>query len=266
MVSLFGGRRPLRPILGTQALAQVMVEVRSEDELRRALTPKDVTASPTVGTLLAGSGRRIVIAAPITLKSTVIIPATMAGVTIEAHGYLPIYPGVDGIDAFDIRAPFCTLMGLLVYSDPINAGPRWGRAFVLSGSEVVGIYTVTPSSVRIIDCSAVANQFIEDETSLGAGGLFVDRCSHDKYGDDVNTDGITINSRRCRVTFTETEGSGTGIAVRLGVDGGDTVVLGNNFHGDGVDTASSFGRNVISTNTDAGTIANHATDAVGLNT
>ena len=69
-MSLFGGRRPLRPILGTQALAQVMVEVRSEDELRRALTPKDVTASPTVGTLLAGSGRRIVIAAPITLKPT----------------------------------------------------------------------------------------------------------------------------------------------------------------------------------------------------
>ena len=62
------------------------------------------------------------------------------------------------------------------------------------------------------------------------------------------------------------QGVGTGIAVRVGSDGSRTLIMGNYFGGDGVDTsASAGGANVISSNVNAGTIVNTATDRVGLN-
>jgi hypothetical protein len=63
------------------------------------------------------------------------------------------------------------------------------------------------------------------------------------------------------------KGVGTGIALRVVSSGSRTLIMGNEFSGDGVDTsASSFGSNVISSNVNTGTITNHVTDAVGLNT
>lgn len=263
MRSLFGARNALRQILPTQATAQVFREVRTEDELRVALQPGDVT---TLDALLANTGRRIVITAPITLHSPIIIPETMPGTIIESHGFIPLSAGVDGIDAFVIRAPLVIIRDVLLYADLTN-NRRYNRAFVMNGGAVVAGTSVDPTSARIINVEALGvNQFLVDETTNDAGDGWIDRCSMQRFANDVNADGISLNSADWRITNSKMRGVGTGIALRVGSSGSRTLIMGNYFGGDGVDTSASIGgANVISSNVDAGTIVNTATDRVGLN-
>jgi len=259
--SLFANRNTLRQILPTQATAQVFREVRTEDELRVALQPADVTGQAA---LLANTGRRIVIAAPITLHSTIVIPETLPGTIIESHGFLPLSPGVDGIDAFEIRTPLVIIRDVLLYADATN-NRRFNRAFVMVDTGAVS--GVGPISARIINVDAFGvNQFLADDTTSGADDGWIDRCSMQRFANDVNTDGVSLNSPDWRVTNSKMQGVGTGIALRVGLSGSRTLIMGNEFSGDGVDTsASSFGSNVISSNVNTGTIVNTATDRVGLN-
>lgn len=264
MNSLFGARNQLRQILPTQATAQVFREVRTEDELRVALQPGDVT---TIAALLANTGRRIVITAPITLKAPIVIPESMPGTIIESHGFIPLTPGVDGIDAFEIRAPLVIIRDVLLYADLINSR-RFNRAFVMvdSGVTIAGS-SVSPTSARIVNVEALGvNQFLVDETTNDASDGWIDRCSMQRFANDVNADGVSLNSSDWRITNSKMQGVGTGIAVRVGTNGSRTLIMGNYFGGDGVDTsASAGGENVISSNVNAGTIVNTGTDRVGLN-
>lgn len=261
MNSLFANRNTLRQILPTQATAQVFREVRTEDELRVALQPVDVTSTAA---LLANTGRRIVIAAPITLHSTIVIPETLPGTIIESHGFLPLSPGVDGIDAFEIRTALVMIRDVLLYADLTNSR-RFNRAFVMVDTGAIA--GVSPSGARIINVDALGvNQFLVDETTNQADDGWIDRCSMQRFANDVNTDGVSLNSPDWRVTNSKIQGVGTGIALRVGSSGSRTLVMGNQFSGDGVDTsASAGGANVISSNVDTGTIVNTATDRVGLN-
>jgi len=260
VTSLFANRNALRPILPTQATAQVFREVRTEDELRVALQPPDVT---TVAALLASSGRRIVITAPITLKAPIIIPETMPGTIIESHGFIPLTPGVDGIDAFEIRAPFVIIRDVLL----VGSEKRFNRAFVMNGGTTVAGTIVNPTSARIVNVEALGvNQFLVDETTNDASDGWIDRCSMQRFANDVNVDGVSLNSSDWRITNSKMQGVGTGIAVRVGTNGSRALIMGNYFGGDGVDTsASAGGENVISSNVNAGTIVNTGTDRVGLN-
>lgn len=264
MNSLFGARNQLRQILPTQATAQVFREVRTEDELRVALQPGDVTTSAA---LVANTGRRIVITSPITLKAPIVIPESMPGTIIESHGFIPLTPGVDGIDAFEIRAPLVIIRDVMLYADLKN-NRRFNRAFVMrEGTVLVDGFTVDPTSARIINVEALGvNQFLVDETTSGADDGWIDRCSMQRFANDVNVDGVSLNSPDWRITNSKMQGVGTGIAVRVGTNGSRTLIMGNFFGGDGVDTsASAGGANVISSNVNAGTIANTGTDRVGLN-
>lgn len=264
VTSLFANRNALRPILPTQATAQVFREVRTEDELRVALQPSDVT---TAAALVANTGRRIVITAPITLHSTIVIPETLPGTIIESHGFLPLSPGVDGIDAFEVRAPLVIIRDVMLYSDLKN-NRRFNRAFVMrEGTVLVDGFTVDPTGVRIINVEALGvNQFLVDETTADADDGWIDRCSMQRFANDVNVDGVSLNSSDWRITNSKMQGVGTGIAVRVGTNGSRALIMGNYFGGDGVDTsASAGGENVISSNVNAGTIVNTGTDRVGLN-
>ena len=248
-MSLFGGRRPLRPILGTQALAQVMVEVRSEDELRRALTPKDTS---TTAALVANTGRRIVIAAPITLKSPIIIDASLPGTVIESHGFVPITCLVDGIDAITVQANLCTLQGLLFTSRAIDGSVVTERYRYCVGIEA--------DDVRVIDCHA----FDVDGFILGADGAndcHVYDCTVAVVTGD-NSDCISLNGSNWRVHHNLLRGSGTGVAVRVGASGEKNVFTGNDFNASGIDTSASLGLNFIVGNTDAGALTTAGTDVV----
>lgn len=254
-MSLFGGRRPLRPILGTQALAQVMIEVRSEDELRRALTPKDTT---TTAALVANTGRRIVIAAPITLKASVVIAATLPGTTIEAHGHIPIYCGVDGIDAFDVQAALVTLRGLLLTSTTLTGAASLG--------EFATCVRVRANAdfCRVLDCHTYdCDSLLVAEDTAGEGMI---RGCAVGVTSSATANCVTIDALGWRIEHNILDGSGVALAVEVTVNGGRCAIVGNDCATDGITTSASSGSNTISANTRAGTIANHATDAVGLNT
>jgi hypothetical protein len=230
--------------LGLQA---VFREVRTEDELRQALTPLETSAVNR----LANTGRRIVIAAPMTITSPIIITRAMEGTTIEAHGHIPLRCGVDGIDAFDVRAPLCTIRGLVLY----GAAAEWNRAFVL------GAFALSCQFRNNYIGSAA--QLIVDESAGGATGCIVD--GNTFFAGGANTS-IDVDSQRWRVTSNVLVRTPGGLAVRVGANGGVAHIAGNHCDSQGITTSASNGFNTISSNTLAGTITSHGTDAVGLNT
>lgn len=254
-VSLFGGRRPLRPILGTQATSQVAREVRTEDELRQALQPLDVLTSSTV---VAQTGRRIVITAPITLKAPVIIDASLPGTIIEANGYLPITCGVDGIDAFEVRASICTIRGLLFTSAVLGGVATLGQfATCVRVKANIGF-------CRILDCHVLDCESLAVVEGLAGDGI-IRGC---RVGSPTASgiDCVAIDGDGWRVEGNWLNVNGIGVAVRVTANGEKTTITGNNCANCGVTTSASMGFNTIYGNTSAGTITNHATDAVGLNT
>ena len=240
-------RRPILPPIGLQS---VFREVRTEDELRQALTP---TSTTTVAAL-ANSGRRIVIAGPITLKSPIVIPPELIGVTIEGHGSMPLHCGVNGIDAFDIRASLVTIRGLVLYGTPTK---RWARAFVLdSESDLCRIFDnhvtqaiqlVVDEGVGLADYVWIGNNSV---VSPGSGG-----------------DIISVDSFGWRVTGNILILGGTPVAVGVGANGGRCAITGNDCGAGDITTSASTGSNTISANTNVGAVTAHATDdALGGNT
>lgn len=237
------------------ATGQVFREVRTEDELRTALTPTNLT---DVGAQVANIGRRIVIAAPITITSPIVIPPEMAGVTIESHGHIVITCGAGNIDAFDVRASLTTIRGLLFTS------------LAFAGKESLGIFNrcvivgSNAAFVRVLDCHI-----------FDCGGILyvADGCPEGILrGCQVGTtaattrDCVSIDAVGWRVEGNILEGAGTGLAVLTSSTSSRCAIIGNDCATDGIDTSASSGLNVISSNTRAGTIANAASDAVGLNT
>lgn len=247
--------RVRRAMLAPVGQAQVFREVRTEDELRQALTPVDVT---TTAALLANTGRRIVIAAPITLTAPVEIPPEMPGTVIEAHGHIPIYPGVDSIDAFIVRAPLVTIRGLLLYAD-VDRNRRWNTIVAFKTGTSVAGSSVDPTNCRVLDCFAFGcNGLVYDHTAGSADDCYIERNAMQRFADDVNVDGIFCDSPGWRIAFNHVTGQGTGVAINVDGNGGHCAIVGNDCSDDGITTNGSSGYNTISANTRAGTITHHS--------
>lgn|GEM_PF-5846586 len=255
--SVFPSRARIRAILPPIGLQAVFREVRTEDELRQALTPKSGT---DFAALIANTGRRIVIAAPITLKSPVVIDETLPGTTIESHGYLPIYCGVAGITAFDVRAPLVTLRGLILASPDITgtgSGITFGTAFQLAA---------TADNARILDAHVFGCDVMVDGAS-GCNRVRVRGCALAIGGSAVDQWGIRFDGRAWQITENELDASGAGVAVLGGASSERSAIVGNYCGGAGIDTSAGLGSNTIGANTLAGTVTAHATDdALGGNT
>jgi len=254
-VSPFPSRVRSRGVLPPLGLQAVFREVRTEDELRQALTPLDVG---TIAALLANTGRRIVIAAPITLKSPIVIPATLPGTTIESHGKLPVFCGVDGIDAFDVRAPLCTIRDLLITSPDVTGttgGPAFARAVVFKAGANNG---------RLLDVDVYGcDSLVVGED--GADSCHVRGCEV-LVTSSNNANAVTVDGTDWRITANTLDGAGTGLAVEVTANGGRCAIVGNDCGTAGITTSASAGSNTISANTRGGTLTTLATDAVGLNT
>jgi hypothetical protein len=255
-VSVFGNRRPLRSILPATSTFQVAKEVRTEDELRQALQPLDTLTNSTV---VANTGRRIVITAPITLHSPIIIDESLPGTIIEANGYLPIICGVDGIDAFEVRAFLCTISGLLFTST------------VLSGAATLGQFATcvrvkaNNGFCRILDCHVLDCESLA-VIEVFAGDGVIRGCRVGSPTNTSNADCVTMDGDGWRIEGNWLAAAGIGVAVRITANGEYTAIVGNNLANDGAVSSASLGNNTIFGNTRAGVITNHATDAVGLNT
>lgn len=256
--------RVRRAMLAPVGQAQVFREVRTEDELRQALTP---LATDSIEALYANTGRRIVIAAPITLTSSIEIPSDLPGVTIESHGHIPIYPAVDSMDAIIVRAPLVTLRGLLFVSPP-DLSKRWGICVVFKAGTAILGQNVNPNNCRVLDCFAVGcNGFIRDDSAGAADDSYVQHNAMQRYADDVNVDGIFCDSPGWRIMGNHMTGQGTGVAINVDSNGGRCAIVGNDCADDGIDTSASTGSNTISGNTRAGTVsAAVGDDALGGNT
>lgn len=241
--SIFGSRRALRPTQATLAQAQVFREVRTEDELRQALQPLG-SAFVNDGFPVVNSGRRIVITAPIALKSPIIIDASLPGTVIESHGRLPITCLVDDIECFIVNAAGCVLRDLLILSGDtgsfqfgvvVNAGPLW-----------------------INDVVALTKRgFISG--SAGVGDVKVRGCYAARSGSSTYT-GIVYNGQRWHIGANTLEGAGGAVAVRAGASGGFSSIVANSLGGDGITTNAGVGSNTISANTDTGAIIAAGTD------
>jgi hypothetical protein len=250
-VSVFGNRRPLRSILPSTSTQQVAKEVRTEDELRQALQPLDGT---TTAALVANTGRRIIITAPITLHSPVIIDASLPGTVIESNGYLPIICGTDGIDAFEVRAPLCTLSGLLFYHDTTTSPNRFRYVISVGSSGANG--------VRIIDCHCMGAQTFISNLLVGSPSDWrVSGCviatTGVVAGPGIDTGGINWSIESCSL-----QGSAGDVAVLIAGGGGACAIVGNDMASDGITTSASGGLNFIVGNTRAGTLTTHGTDIV----
>lgn len=250
--------RVRRAMLAPVGQAQVFREVRTEDELRQALTPVDVT---TTAALLANTGRRIVIAAPITLKAPIEIPAEMPGTVIEAHGFVPITCAVDGIDAFVIHAPLCTLRGLLIVTKDIDgvsaADAEWRNIVtVKAGGDHARIYDVYGYGCQTL-------VYGDD----GVDEVHVINCDFAVASSTGNGPGIHWGGLAWHIGFNHLRGSGTGLAIEGNGSSERSTIIGNNCNGNGIDTSTGAGYNTIVGNANAGTITHHATqDAVSANT
>lgn len=248
--SIFGTRRALRSVLPTVAQAQVFHEVRNEDELRQALQPLEL-APVNDGLPVANTGRRIVIAAPIQLKAPIIIDASLPGTLIESHGKLPITCLVEGIDAFDIRAPLVTMRGLLILGG-VSADFR--RCFLISAGGLV----------VIDDCVGVSTAgFVAAGTGIGDVG--VTDCYAERAG-AVVYNGVEYNGQRWRIKGSRLRGGLTGVAIRAGASGGYAAITGNALNSNGVVTTAGVGFNSIVGNVESGTLTTLGTDAVTGNT
>lgn len=230
-------------------------EVASEDELRAALAP-DV-AGATYAALRANYGRRIVITAPIVLRSTIVVPSTLPGTRIESHGGVPIMCGTDGIDAFQVDAVDCSFDGLQFFC--VDGGAAFDAAFVVGSA---GANNGRIARCVLNGCGALV------ENQLQAQGWLVDgnkvaTVSGDNF-DCVNTNGIDW-----RIVNNGLLGSGTGAAVVVAASGG-YCVIGNNYCAtDAITTDLSGGGNTIVGNARCGTITSHGgapVDTVGNNT
>lgn len=244
--------RPAFPSIGQSAR---FIEVSTEDQLRAALTPRDTTS---IAALVAETGRRIVITMPITLKSPIIIDASLPGTTIESHGKLPIFCGADGIDAFVVRAQLCTIRDLLITSPDVT-GIAGGAAFARAV-----VFQAGGDNGRLLDVDAYGcDSLVVGEA--GANACHVRGCEV-LVTSANNANAVTIDGNDWRVTGNLLDGSGTGLAVEVTANGGRCAIVGNDCGTAGITTSASSGSNTISANTRAGALTTHATDAVGLNT
>jgi len=248
--------RRTRQIMSAVGQAQRFIEVATEDELRVALTPRDTT---TIAALVAQTGRRIVIVAPITLKAPIIIDASLPGTVIESHGKLPVFCGVDGIDAFVVRAGLCTIRDLLITSPDVtgNAGTIHFRNAVTVEESADNLRL---TNVDTFGCTSLVVGAVgcRDGTVSGCNVLVTS-------GD--NGPAIQVDGTGWRITGNLLDGSGAGLAVEVTANGGRCAIVGNDCNGDGITTSAGVGSNTISANTNAGVVTAHGTDnTTGANT
>jgi hypothetical protein len=255
-VSPFPSRARVRPAFPSIGQGARFIEVTTEDQLRAALTPRDTSS---IAARVADVGRRIVITAPITLKAPIIIDASLAGTTIESHGKLPIFCGVDGIDAFDVRAPLVTIRDLLITSPDVTGttgGPGFARAVVFKAGANNG---------RLLDVDVYGcDSLVVGED--GADSCHVRGCEV-LVTSSANANAVTVDGTDWRITANTLDGAGTGLAVEVTANGGRCAIVGNDCGTSGITTSASAGSNTISANTRAGVVTAHATDdTLGGNT
>lgn len=228
-----------RAAMSSVSQQQVFREVHTEDELRAAVY------SENSDTYLFGvTGRRIVIASPISVKSPIKI--TAHGTIIESHGRIPIFPIADSIDCvFDATSAVNVVIRDLLFSnasgviDPSSAIKLGGISSVTNCVFTTGTSTISVGT----DCIVSGNMIFSGTFSGATAGILLTG-SNSIVTSNMITGGILSESASSKCSISS------------------NVLFGTNIN----TSASLLGQNSIVGNTNVGTITNSATDAVTSNT
>ena len=241
--------------------------VYSEEGLLRALAEVsnrfrfDAAGTPSA---LGGS---IVIAAPFTVKATVVIPPRCTGLTIRGLPGATLLPNAaDQGVLFNLQAQLVTIRDLFAFYKAEGGTPTaWFNVFVEAslGAPVDGVI-IGPSMCRIRDCVVLADKLYVDTTTDDAAETIV----ADNWCNEANATheaAIHFNSGRMIARGNVVQDGGSN-SVTVGSDGESCKIVENELGYGGVDTASSLGSNVVWGNTRTGALTLHGTDASGGNT
>ncbi len=241
--------------------------VYSEEGLLRALAEVSHRFRfDAAGTALSLGGS-IVVAAPFTVKATVVIPPRCAGLTIRGLPGAALLPdAADQGVLFSLQAQLVTIRDLFAFYKAEGGVPTaWFNVFVEAslGAPVGGV-TMSPSVCRVRDCVAYADKLYVDTTTGDAAETIVaDNWCNEANG--THEAAIHLNSRSMIARGNVVQDGGSN-SVTVGSDGEFCKIVENELGYGGVDTASSLGSNVVWSNTRIGALALHATDASGGNT
>lgn len=238
MSSIFTRTRA-RPPLAAISSQQVFREVRTEDELRSAVYAENTTNQTSV---YGVTGRRIVIAAPIEIKSPIVVTAN--GITIDSHGKIPVFPATNAIDCiFDLTATANAVINNVLIANNLGVqnpvvGIKLGSFSSLTNCTIIGADTCVWSQFGATIKGNLLSSYGTPETTVyipsGASSMIV---GNFLVGDIVAASGA-----------------------------GNCVISGNCLLGRNINTSLGSGGNAIVGNANVGTITNAATDAVTSNT
>lgn len=238
--SVFTRPRARSP-LSSVSSQQVFREVRTEDELRSAVFAEYTNYA---GSLYGIVGRRIVVSAPISVRSPIIVTAT--GVTIESHGKIPIFPLSNAMDCiFDATSSTNLVLRNLLIANNLGVqnpvfGIKLGNFSSMDSCTIVGVDTCVQASF----------------------GSSIRGCLLSSYGVATQRS-IYVPNGASQIMI-----SGNLLVGDVFADAGSSncAISANSLLGRNIDTSLSSGSNSIVGNVNVGTITNAATDAVTSNT
>lgn len=230
----------------------------SEDELRAEI--KSLAGVNSSGSRLTPGGR-IMICAPFTVSSPIIIPPEAPGITICAASMVPIRSRGNLSTLFDVRAEFFAVEGLFVDAD--SAGNGFTTFVTLTGNAASGRSGTF--------CTVRGNRVMVDRILVDASA---GDCSDGQLVDNIQVNelngshsaSVFIDSNRWLVRG-NTIKDGGGDSITIDANASECRVIGNDLgFGDYTSTASSGG-NTFSGNVRTGVVTAHATDdTLGGNT
>lgn len=184
-------------------------------------------------------------------KSRVTVPSTCKGLTIDGNGYY-IRPALTGLSMFLCSANDVKFRNIVAIANTDAGSVPWGTMFTLQSVDRNKIVDCYVSGAALVSGTNTVRTTIKD-------------CVTDNSNSAVSWINLSTGSAFNTVANNSFSTSSSN-AIVIGATSSATVISGNSMIANGIITSAGTGSNTIVGNAAAGTITNHATDAVGLNT
>jgi hypothetical protein len=228
-------------MLTSTALAQTDYVVKTEDEMRNAISAVAAKGKPAT----------ISIGASFAVRASFIIPAACAGLTIRASGRFPLVPVGLVSPLFDVRAPSITIRD--VYIPFTSSATNQFLTFVLDAAANT---TGTGGGIELHNNDVAATRlYVQTTTQFGAPVIAFNRCTASASEPAAC---ILIITASARVVGNYIEPDAVAVSV-TGGSSGLGLFTANDFTSGTVDTTGSLGLNRFSSNAWASATL-HATD------
>ncbi len=241
---------PKRAMLPATSTAQTDYVVKSEDEMRAAISA--ITAANGVldpDFRIPKTASRIVIGAPFSVRGPVTIPIGCPGLVITSAGRIPLR-ALGVVDSlFIIYAAFVTIRDLFVVAE---TAVDMFTTFVTMPADCVDA-----SFTNVVDNFVLTDRLYVEETGADASGLVV---RGNRQNDINGTHGSSIVTHSSGGSIMQNALSGGPTAIEVAAGGGFISIVGNSMNGGDIITTASNGFNILASNPEPGTFTLHADD------